>query len=193
MSVCGSCGGSFMFSYSKLQQQQRRAGHQVSNHGVCAKVQITPIKCFSCIQVKLGQCLSEWGSSWSLPRYYWREATLARRFSVGIFNLEFSFRSWLVPDSVSFSYSGSADSVMLKYATIIDSVSVYYYLYVPTEISWPKSNIITRKATTRCSCKLVESNNIPIILWFLSLCAPERGQPKHPIQLGGYIFRLVEE
>ena len=67
-----------------------------SSHGVCAIMQITPIKCFSCIQVKLGQCLSEWGSSWSLPRYYWREATLARRFSVGIFSLKFSFRSWLV-------------------------------------------------------------------------------------------------
>ena len=119
-----------------------------SSHGVCAIMQITPIKWFSCIQVKLGQCLSEWGSSWSLPRYYWREATLARRFSVGIFSLKFSFRSWLVPDSVSFSYSGSAYSVMLKYATIIDSVSVYYYLSVSTEISWPKSNITTQSNET---------------------------------------------
>ena len=94
------CGGFSIIFTSNYNSRCSVHGFHVnrvaSSHGVCANVQITPIKCFSCIQVKLGQCLSEWGSSWSLPRYYWREATLARRFSVGIFSLKFSFRSWLV-------------------------------------------------------------------------------------------------
>ena len=72
---------------------------------------------------------------------------------------------------------------MLKYATIIDSVSVYYYVSMSQLKFVEKHN---PKSIETFVSNPVESNNIPIISDFLLFARRSTGQPKHPIQLGGY-------
>ena len=96
-------------------------------------------------------------------------------FLSGDLQLEILIQILTSSDSVLFSYS----SIPFFYSgSVLFRLKFWlfrfcnYYVFVPIGISWPHHN--PEKQRHLIVCNPVESN-IPSILWFLSLCAPEHG------------------
>ena len=114
-------------------------------------------------------------------------------FLSGDLQLEILIQILTSSDSVLFSYS----SIPFFYSgSVLFRLKFWlfrfcnYYVFVPTGISWPHHNPEKQRHVVRV-------NSLKVIFRsfsdFFLFARRSTGQPKYPIQLGGYIFRLVED